>query len=272
VDLIRAAFPGGSITGCPKVRAMEIIDELEPCRRHLYCGSIGYISFHDTMDLSIAIRTATITGGTLCYSAGGGIVSIPIRGPNTKRPCTKPTPCWPPAQSASAQGSPEPVVWCNGRLACLPLPLLSRSPTRGCSTARFFRNHPRRRGRVPLLADHLARFNTTWRALMPSPPPDLTWAAIIDAVLAANHLQSGCAAVKILATRGSREAAPWDHTLLVTARAYTHRLAGKKSARRCAWALTRIRARSPLADHKTLNYLYYLRPASGPRPTDLTKP
>ena len=79
VDLIEASFPGGSITGCPKIRAMEIIDELESHRRHLYCGSIGYLSFHDTMDLSIAIRTATIMNSTLYFSVGGGIVidSVP---------------------------------------------------------------------------------------------------------------------------------------------------------------------------------------------------
>jgi para-aminobenzoate synthetase component 1 len=79
VDLIEAAFPGGSITGCPKIRAMEIIDELESHRRHLYCGSIGYLSFHDTMDLSIAIRTATIVRNSLYFSVGGGIVidSVP---------------------------------------------------------------------------------------------------------------------------------------------------------------------------------------------------
>ena len=79
VDLIQATFPGGSITGCPKVRAMEIIDELESCRRHVYCGSIGYLGFHDTMDLSIAIRTATVANGTLTFSVGGGIVfeSVP---------------------------------------------------------------------------------------------------------------------------------------------------------------------------------------------------
>lgn len=79
VDLITATFPGGSITGCPKIRAMEIIDELESHRRHVYCGSIGYLSFHDTMDLSIAIRTATVVNNTLSFSVGGGIVfdSIP---------------------------------------------------------------------------------------------------------------------------------------------------------------------------------------------------
>ncbi len=61
VDLLRATFPGGSITGCPKIRAMEVIDELEPVRRHIYTGSIGYVGFDGAMDLSIAIRTATFT-------------------------------------------------------------------------------------------------------------------------------------------------------------------------------------------------------------------
>jgi para-aminobenzoate synthetase component 1 len=74
VDLIRAAFPGGSITGCPKIRSMEIIDELEPVRRHIYTGSIGYLGFRGTMDLSIAIRTATVTEGHLVFSVGGGVV------------------------------------------------------------------------------------------------------------------------------------------------------------------------------------------------------
>ena len=74
VDLLRATFPGGSITGCPKIRAMEIIDELEPVRRHLYTGSIGYLAFEGAMDLSIAIRTATFTAGRAVFSVGGGIV------------------------------------------------------------------------------------------------------------------------------------------------------------------------------------------------------
>ena len=74
VDLIRAVFPGGSITGCPKIRSMEIIEELEPDVRSVYTGSIGYLSAHDTMDLNIAIRTAIIKGGRLYFSVGGGIV------------------------------------------------------------------------------------------------------------------------------------------------------------------------------------------------------
>jgi para-aminobenzoate synthetase component 1 len=75
VDLIRAAFPGGSITGAPKVRAMEIIAELEPTRRGVYCGSIGYISATGAMDTSIVIRTYLALGGRVYFQAGGGIVA-----------------------------------------------------------------------------------------------------------------------------------------------------------------------------------------------------
>ncbi|MFW3570078.1 aminodeoxychorismate synthase component 1 [Kosakonia cowanii] len=74
-DLLRAAFPGGSITGAPKVRAMAIIDELEPHRRNAWCGSIGYLSVCGNMDTSITIRTVTACDGQLYCSAGGGIVA-----------------------------------------------------------------------------------------------------------------------------------------------------------------------------------------------------
>lgn len=75
VDCIRAAFPGGSITGAPKIRAMEIIHEIEPNPRWIYTGSIGYIGFDGNMDLNIAIRTAFIKDGSIYFSAGGGIVA-----------------------------------------------------------------------------------------------------------------------------------------------------------------------------------------------------
>lgn len=74
-DLLRACFPGGSITGAPKIRAMEIIEELEPHRRNAYCGGIGYISFCGTMDTNITIRTLLSENGKLYCWAGGGIVA-----------------------------------------------------------------------------------------------------------------------------------------------------------------------------------------------------
>ena len=74
-DLLRACFPGGSITGAPKIRAMEIIEELEPNRRSAYCGSIGYISRCGQMDTSITIRTLVANDQKLHVWAGGGIVA-----------------------------------------------------------------------------------------------------------------------------------------------------------------------------------------------------
>ncbi|WP_407332909.1 aminodeoxychorismate synthase component I [Enterovibrio sp. 27052020O] len=74
-DLLRACFPGGSITGAPKVRAMEIIEELEPHRRSIYCGSIGYISRCGTMDTSITIRTLVCHKQHIYSWAGGGVVA-----------------------------------------------------------------------------------------------------------------------------------------------------------------------------------------------------
>ena len=73
--LIRATFPGGSITGAPKIRAMEIIEELEPHARNVYTGSIGYVSFHGRMDLNIVIRTMLKKGDRIYMQVGGGIVA-----------------------------------------------------------------------------------------------------------------------------------------------------------------------------------------------------
>lgn len=75
LDLLRACLPGGSITGAPKRRAMEIIEELEPGRRGVYCGAIGYVGFDGAMDTSIAIRTLVQRGGEAQLWAGGGIVA-----------------------------------------------------------------------------------------------------------------------------------------------------------------------------------------------------
>ena len=75
LDILRDCFPGGSITGAPKLRAMQIIEELEPDRRGVYCGAIGYIGFDGNMDTNIAIRTAVVVKNDLSFYAGGGIVA-----------------------------------------------------------------------------------------------------------------------------------------------------------------------------------------------------
>jgi para-aminobenzoate synthetase component 1 len=75
LDLFEASFPGGSITGAPKLRAMEILETLEPVRRHVYTGAIGYLDWSGDADWSIAIRTALLHGDAVHWNAGGGITA-----------------------------------------------------------------------------------------------------------------------------------------------------------------------------------------------------
>jgi anthranilate synthase component 1 len=75
IDVLRASFPAGTVSGAPKVRAMEIIDELEPSKRGVYAGAVGYLGFNGDMDIAIAIRTAVIKDKTLYVQAGAGIVA-----------------------------------------------------------------------------------------------------------------------------------------------------------------------------------------------------
>jgi len=75
MDALRAAFPAGTLSGAPKIRAMQIIDELEPLKRNIYAGAVGYLNWHDNADLAIAIRTAVIKDGQLHVQAGAGIVA-----------------------------------------------------------------------------------------------------------------------------------------------------------------------------------------------------
>ncbi len=75
MDVLRATFPAGTVSGAPKIRAMEIIDELEPVKRGIYAGAVGYLGWHGNMDTAIAIRTAVIKDGRLHIQAGAGIVA-----------------------------------------------------------------------------------------------------------------------------------------------------------------------------------------------------
>jgi len=75
VDVLKASFPAGTVTGAPKVRAMQIIDELEPVKRGVYSGAVGYLGFNGDMDVAIAIRTAVIKDRRLHVQAAAGIVA-----------------------------------------------------------------------------------------------------------------------------------------------------------------------------------------------------
>ena len=77
-DILKAMFPGGTITGCPKIRCMEIINELEPVERGLYSGSFGYIGYAPYLDLNIIIRSIVIQNGIASFHVGSGIVADSI--------------------------------------------------------------------------------------------------------------------------------------------------------------------------------------------------
>lgn len=258
VDLIQATFPGGSITGCPKIRSMEIIDELESVRRHIYTGSIGYISFHKTMDLSIAIRTATLYQGSLYFSVGGGVVydSDPLS--EFKETLHKGETLMKTILGRNRAVLNPSYVWHNGRLlptekACAPISDLGFQYGFG-----FFETLRVVYGQIRFLDDHIRRFNQTWEKLYGTLPPDLSWDAIIERVLEKNRLMDQVAAVKIVSTSGSGVRDSFDGQLIVSARAYRHRLeeTGQKGIRLISAPFPR---ESWLSNHKTLNYLeYYL--------------
>ncbi len=255
-DIIEAVFPGGSITGCPKIRSMEIIDELEPCRRHIYTGSIGYISFHDTMDLSIAIRTAIIRDNRIYYSAGGGIVFDSDPADEYRETLAKAATVLDIMGNSAATHQDETCFWINGRLTNqknIDLPLGSPGFQYGAGlfeTIRADDGHPK------FLAEHLERFTSSWQTLFNTPAPDITWKTVIDQVLKENRLTDQTAAVKVMAAHGSRQKPPYDHTLVVTARPYTHRLAALKKPG-LDLAVYPYSRQIDTAGHKTMNYLYY---------------
>jgi para-aminobenzoate synthetase component 1 len=256
VDLIKATFPGGSITGCPKIRSMEIIDELEPHRRHIYTGSIGYISFHQTMDLSIAIRTATVYDKKLFLSVGGGIVydSDPadeydetLHKGRTFTEVLK-----------DQQNLPEKSnwVWINGQYkpaqeAQVPVSDLGLQYGYG-----FFETIRVSQGMAGHLEAHLNRFYNAWQRFFNLTPPDLTWQDIFLHLIRCNGLENQTAAVKLMATFGTPDTGRLHPTLIALARPYVHRL--QDLNRSGLYLATYPEARqTPLADYKTMNYLYY---------------
>jgi len=257
VDLIKATFPGGSITGCPKIRAMEIIDELEPKRRHIYTGSIGYISFHDTLDLSIAIRTATLLNSKIIFTVGGGIVFDSDPADEFDETIHKGKTLMDVFENRQAGPDAAYEVWLNGKLVPgknAAVNVFDRGLQYGYG---FFETIRVDDGRIGYLSEHLDRFNRAWTALFNTPVPDVHWGEIIQQTLAANRLEKGVAVVKILATAGIRDKPSYDHSLMVSARSYIHRLEGKSDQGQHLMIYPEPR-QTPMAGYKTLNYLYYL--------------
>ena len=257
VDLIRATFPGGSITGCPKIRSMEIIDELEPCRRHVYTGSIGYISFHETMDLSIAIRTAIIFENRIYFSVGGGIVYDSDPEKEYEETLHKGRTLMEVLSQGKMYNKSSSMVWINGALCSSDEANVSVNDEGFQYGNGFFETIRVVHGKPRFLDKHMDRFHKTWRALFSDEPPDLTWKDIVDQVIEANALEKSIASVKILATRGAGDFPAGNRTLLAMAKPYIHRLQQKNEIGLKVLTYPEFRY-TPLADYKTLNYLYYL--------------
>lgn len=257
IDLVRAVFPGGSITGCPKIRAMEIIDELEPDRRHVYTGAIGYLSFHQSLDFSIAIRTAVIYGGQMTFSVGGGVVYDSKPRAEYEETLHKGRTLINVCKTCAPFERTTEWVWFNGRLCPAEnarLPVSGEGVRYGKGLFETIRVD---NGQAPLLREHLARFEKSWRALFENEPPDITWSTVILQVLAKNALAHQTAALRLSVASSDRRH-PHDGDLWITARPYRHRLAalGTRGLDLRVYPEPR---QSPWAAHKTFNYLYYLR-------------
>jgi len=236
---------------------MEIIDELEPGRRHIYTGSIGYLSFHDTLDLSIAIRTATIFQNQMIFSVGGGVVFDSDPADEFEETLHKGRSLMSvlQAEDTVAESKAGEWLWQNGKLVPKDQAVISVGDLGFQYGLGFFETIRVEDGQPQFLDDHIQRFYRTWEALFNTPTPDLTWDAIIRQVIKKNGLEKKTAAVKILATFGEPTKVP-RHNLIVSARKYMPRPAiiDKKGLELITYPHPR---QTPLADHKTLNYLYY---------------
>ncbi|MFP4428415.1 MAG: aminodeoxychorismate synthase component I [Desulfovermiculus sp.] len=252
VDVLQATFPGGSITGCPKIRSMEIIDQLEPFQRHVYTGSIGYLGFEGHMDLSIAIRTAVIAAGRLLYSVGGGVVIDSDPRDEYEETWHKGRTF---AQVLDAGGHQEekPVwMWHNGHLILESEAFCSlRSPAVEYGFG-VFETLRADNGQAWFVFEYRDRMNQAWLNLTGRSLPAVDWERISSQVLEANALEACAASVKIYAGR-DKDA----DTVCVSVRAYTHRLAGEE--RTYLRLVTSPEPRqSPLAGMKTANHLVYI--------------
>lgn len=256
MDLLRAAFPGGSITGCPKIRSMEIIDELEPVRRHVYTGSIGYVSFHDTMDLSIAIRTAVVSDNRIHFSVGGGIVYDSDPEKEFQETLDKGKTLMESLTASSQRPMAQKAkAWVNGKLIDADKASISPLSLGFHYGAGLFETLRADKGTIFRVKEHLSRLNRSWEILFSEPAPDITWEDVIRLLIKENHFREKQVAVKLILAKGGPE--DEDKPFLAAfIREYRHRLEvlGKEGLDLVTYPFPR---QSPLADHKTLNYLYY---------------
>lgn len=260
IDLIKATFPGGSITGCPKIRAMEIIEELEKNKRHIYTGSIGYISFHNTMDLSIAIRTATIINNKLIFSVGGGVVfdSDPLmeyeetlhKGESFIKLLKK--------TDTSLNIPKDKYVWINGGFKKINDAKINVKSISFQYGAGLFETILWSNKKIYFMKEHINRLENSWKELFDLPFPKLSFEQIIMELIHKNNLENKMAAVKILLGLGERFSPPYDHQVIITANEYLPRIQDPQKEGLIVGIFPEKRE-SFIARHKSLNYLLYFK-------------
>ncbi len=248
IDLIKAAFPGGSITGCPKIRAMEIIEEKEPVKRHIYTGSIGYIGFNGVMDLSIAIRTAVIYRDRIYFSAGGGIVYDSVPEEEYLETLHKARSFLRILSKHNVEKTDIRYIWQNGKTIREDLPLFTAANSLVQYGKGVFETILVKEGQIMNLDEHIKRLETSCTVILKEDLPPLSFDKIIDDLIYKNKLKETEAKVKIIAGTGS---------ITVTAERYIHRLKkkGKKEFFLGIYPHTRGNL---LFSHKTNNYLFNL--------------
>ena len=269
IDLLKASFPGGSITGCPKIRSMEIIDEKEPFRRHIYTGSIGYIGFNNRMDLSIVIRTATITRGKLFFSVGGGIVydSDPadefdetlhkaqslMKVMNRHRE----------KNSSGIHNKTEKIYpdelycWSNGKFLLekdSKIPGMSKGYQYGKG---IFETLKVEKGEIVYLEEHLKRLKSGCNNILGMELPEMDWKGIADLLINKNGLGTSPTVMKLMISEGKNGLFE-NRNIIVTCRKYNKRPALIKNGM-LTLGIYPHKRESFLADYKTMNYLFYLK-------------
>ncbi len=260
IDLLKAAFPGGSITGCPKIRSMEIIDEKEPYRRHIYTGSIGYIGFNNRMDFSIVIRTATITKGKVLFSVGGGIVydSDPVdefnetlhKAQSLMRVMNR-------HRKMIGLNSKQMYCWNNGKFIPEKNSQVS-GMSKGYQYGKgLFETLKVEKGEIEYLEEHLERLNEGCKKILGRKLPELDWMGIADILIKRNSLKSNTVVLKIMISEG-KSGLFENFNLIVTCRPYTKRPSIIKN-KGLRLGIYPKRRESFLADYKTMNYLFYLK-------------
>ncbi len=264
IDLLKATFPGGSITGCPKIRSMEIIDEKEPFRRHIYTGSIGYIGFNNRMDLSIVIRTATITRGKIFFSAGGGIVydSNPAdeydetlhKGQSLMKILNRHVSL----KNKSLTTEPGSMYcWSNGKFINEEkalIPAMSKGYQYGKGV---FETLKVENGQIEYIKKHLERLEKGCRIVLGMEIEELDWQGISSLLIHRNGLQDTTAVLKIIISEG-KSGLFANQNITVTCRKYQKRLAILERGG-LKLGIYPHKRESFLADFKTMNYLFYLK-------------